>query len=95
MSRPRPIKTNPKVDTLPWQDIQAIFSVEEFKAKFGWIPQETLIFAANKRNRSRVIASALKSMKVTNPGAINNDAEALADRMQYIAKILLQEEKVK
>lgn len=96
MSKPRHIKTDPRIDALPWPDIQEIFSVEEFKRKFERIPKDILVLVANKRNHTRVVASVLKSMKITNPDTpIVERAAVVADKMRYIAKELLQEEKTK
>ena len=67
MGKPRRVKTNPGVDTLPWPDIQTVFSVDEFKDKFEQIPKDILVFVANKRNHTSVVASVLKSMKITDP----------------------------
>lgn len=96
MSKSRRVKTNPEVDALPWSDIQTVFSVDEFKSKFKQVPKDILVFVANKRNHIRVVASVLKSMKITDPDIpIVERAAVVADKMQYIAKELLQEENTK
>ena len=77
-------------DSLPWDVITKMVNEGEYKKNFDGITDEAFRFAVNDDNHSQVVESALKSLKKTNPNATQEQAEALADMMQILARMVIK-----
>jgi hypothetical protein len=91
-------KPNQKIDTVKaladlvlWDKVASLTKTKNLVEKYSQIPEKTYLFALKKSNRKMVVASALKSLKKTDPNATNEQAEALADMMHIFAKMLVSE----
>lgn len=85
--------SNDPLDSLPWEEIQQISQQGLFEEVFKKLPKSLFKFAANDKNRSVLVASALKSLRKTDPSASQGQASVLADVMQTFAKKLIEEKK--
>lgn len=79
-------------DGLPWEEIQEISQEGLFEEKFKKIPKSLFRFATRDENRPKLIESALKSLRKTNPNASYGQATLLADIMQTFAQKILQKD---
>ncbi|OGY08017.1 MAG: hypothetical protein A2782_02035 [Candidatus Blackburnbacteria bacterium RIFCSPHIGHO2_01_FULL_43_15b] len=77
-------------DSLPWDVITKMVNEGEYKKDFDGITDEAFRFAVNDDNRSQVVDSAWKSLKKTDPNATQEQAEALADMMQILARMVIK-----
>lgn len=77
---------------LPWKEVKQLVSETPNLEKVKKIQKETFRIAADKSNREKVIESALKYLKKTNPDTNYEQAASLADMMQIFARMLIEQE---
>ena len=81
---------------IPWEELDEYLKKENIKEYARNIDISTFILGAESKNREAIIASALKSLKKTDPeNATRKRAELLADRMQEFAQGVTKQMKVK
>ena len=81
---------NTDFDDLPWDQIKEISEKGIFEEVFKKIPKARFEFAAKEENHKALVASALKSLRKTNPETSYEQAVTLADLMQGFARKVLE-----
>ncbi len=81
---------------IPWEELDVYLKKDNIKEYARNIDISTFILGAESKNREAIIASALKSLKKTDPeNATRKRAELLADRMQKFAQGIVSKTKIK
>ncbi len=81
---------------IPWEELDVYLKKDNIKEYARNIDMSIFISVAESKNREAIIASALKSLKRTDPeNATRERAELLADRMQEFAQGIISKTKVK
>lgn len=78
------------LDDLPWDEIRQISQQGIFEQKFKKFPKSLFKFTVKEENRPKLIESALKSLRETNPNASYGQATLLVDIMQTFAQKMLK-----
>lgn len=77
------------IQDLSLKDIKKLTESDSFKRKLKVFDKETIGFAANKKNYSRVVESAWTSLKKSDPVASYQQATKLARMMEKFAQVVL------
>ncbi len=76
-------------DRLPWEDVKEVLKLNNFKAH---VPNKSILkFVLEEENYPKLVESALKSLRVQDPDAGEEQAKELANVMKEFAQKALEE----